>query len=259
MENFKEIPGYHGRYLIGDQGSVKSLKTNRVLTTTPGSSGYPQVTLSHMGKNKTIMVHRMVAQAFLPLIEGKGIVNHLNGNKADARACNLEWTDYSGNSLHAQANGLTPPPPAWAKGKFGADHNRSKRVYAYSAEGKLEGEYEGLSEASRALGIGVSTIGEALKNGSLTRKTNGFFFYKKVTRAEFKQVKQTLKAKLDKRGSANKQAITCFDKEGKQVGEYIGMEAAAAAYKITRFNVMDSVRYGSFNRKAGVRFVRKSP
>nr|WP_255430669.1 HNH endonuclease [Xenorhabdus sp. TS4] len=53
---------------------------------------------------KARTVHTLVAEAFLA---GSGeTVNHINGNKQDNRACNLEWASYSENHLHAVATGL---------------------------------------------------------------------------------------------------------------------------------------------------------
>ena len=56
---------------------------------------------------KTIMLHRAVAELFLPPpADGESVVNHINGNKNDANASNLEWVTKSENSLHAHRIGL---------------------------------------------------------------------------------------------------------------------------------------------------------
>ena len=49
----------------------------------------------------TYTVHRLVAEAFIPNKSGKPHVNHINGNKHDNRACNLEWATISENELHS--------------------------------------------------------------------------------------------------------------------------------------------------------------
>lgn len=90
MENFKEIAGYDGMYFIGDKGTVQSLKSQKILKTSIGNSGYPQVALSKNGVVKDFMIHRLVAKYFVENPDNKEIVNHKNGNKLDASAENLE-------------------------------------------------------------------------------------------------------------------------------------------------------------------------
>ena len=97
--NEKWIPleGYEGLYEVSDYGKIRSLnyyKQGRVcvLRCTAKNGKYLKVTLHKAGHAKTYRIHRLVAAAFLPKpSKERNQVNHINGNKTDNRASNLEW------------------------------------------------------------------------------------------------------------------------------------------------------------------------
>ena len=96
METFIKIENYNN-YSISNLGNVRNDKTDRILKSYIKPSGYKQVQLGR----KTIpqYIHRLVAIAFIPNIENKPQVNHINGNKGDNRVENLEWVTASENDL----------------------------------------------------------------------------------------------------------------------------------------------------------------
>lgn len=105
-ENWKAIAGYEGRYEVSDHGNVKSLLTNRILCPAPNSRGYMTVQLYLPGKPKSFLVHAIVAEAFFgPRPEGRQ-VNHIDGDKRNNAASNLEYVTQSINMRHADAHGL---------------------------------------------------------------------------------------------------------------------------------------------------------
>lgn len=123
MELWKDIPGYEGRYQVSDLGRVRSLPfmqryllrngaeafrrtRERVLATQLQNGGYPIVHLHRNNQRRAFTVHGLVARAFVSNPGALPEVNHINGVKTDARACNLEWTTSSGNKIHAAATGL---------------------------------------------------------------------------------------------------------------------------------------------------------
>lgn len=106
-EIWRDIDGYEGLYQVSNFGRVKSFwRGGRILKPNLNRCGYLQVTLCCGGKQKHMYVHRLVAQAFVPNPESKCEVNHIDGDKTDNRAENLEWSTAFENMRHAYATGL---------------------------------------------------------------------------------------------------------------------------------------------------------
>lgn len=94
-------------YEISNQGRLKSLKTNKLLSTSStNSEGYVIVCLRKNNKSYSKRFHRLLAEYFIPKIDGKLYVNHKNGIKTDNRIENLEWCSLKENSEHAVLNNL---------------------------------------------------------------------------------------------------------------------------------------------------------
>lgn len=119
MEIWKDIVGYEGFYQVSNQGRVKSLSRlvdnhsgfkkvlkEKILKPTISKTGYFVLSFKKENKKKTFKLHRLVAFAFIPLIEGKNYVNHINGIKLDNSIENLEWCTIKENNNHAVINNL---------------------------------------------------------------------------------------------------------------------------------------------------------
>lgn len=93
----------YDRLYVSNYGKVKNLKTNKLIKFGLNKRGYLCATISLGSReNKaSVKMHRLVAEAFIPLIEGKNHVNHKDGNKINNRADNLEWCTFEENRLHA--------------------------------------------------------------------------------------------------------------------------------------------------------------
>ena len=117
---WKPIANYEGLYEVSDEGNVRSLdryrKSNiRHVTKTFISgkelkqnlkrNGYRTVDLCKDGKVKTTLVHRIVADAFLPNPQNLRFVNHKDSNRENNRVENLEWVTSSENRTHGISNG----------------------------------------------------------------------------------------------------------------------------------------------------------
>lgn len=123
-EIWRDINGYIGFYQVSSFGNVRSLdryitKTNvhgceysiliksKILKQKKAKNGYLSVMLYDKNHNrKTILVHRLVASAFISNDMDCPQINHIDGDKTNNNVENLEWCTASYNSKHAFQNGL---------------------------------------------------------------------------------------------------------------------------------------------------------
>ena len=113
MENWKDVVGYEGHFMVSESGKIKSLDRKQLRsdgTTCPvkgkeltpfiSNVGYTRIALRNAGKQVKYSVHRLVAEAFLPKEEGRDFVNHLDGNRLNNHYSNLEWVSMQENNCH---------------------------------------------------------------------------------------------------------------------------------------------------------------
>ena len=105
------IPGVHDYYMISNQGLVYNRRAERLMSISPNSHGYACVHLSGTFGSITYPVHRLVGLKFVynPNPSIYTFINHINGNKMDPRAENLEWVTPKLNTAHAIRTGLFDP------------------------------------------------------------------------------------------------------------------------------------------------------
>lgn len=124
-----DIPGYEGLYAITEEGRVwsypkKGIGLNhngKFLKVYEDDKGYLKVILRKDSKAFNYQLHRLVAIAFIPNPEDKPQVNHIDGNKQNNCASNLEWVTLSENQKHAFKIGLQ-------KGKKSKDNPMARSV-----------------------------------------------------------------------------------------------------------------------------------
>ena len=163
-EIWRDIEDYKGLYQISNKGRVKSLKWGKERILRPGTNrlGYMFVCLYHDNMKKTVKLHRLVAQAFIPNPENKPQVNHLDENKKNNCVDNLEWASAKENSNYGTRNERLTGKPFIC-------------IIQYSKDGLFIREWKGAMEVERVIGINNRNINSCCKG---KRKSAGGFVWK---------------------------------------------------------------------------------
>lgn len=188
-EKFKPVKNYEGLYEISNLGTLRSLDKKwqtlnyksgkyitvkmkgRIIKTCVSNCGYEQTTLSKNGKQKLVLIHRLVAEAFILNTNNYPCVNHKDGNKLNNCVDNLEWCTYSYNEKHAYKNGYAK---SYLKDKYGKEHPLSKKVKQYDLKGNFIKKWNCISDVTRALGIDSGRITKCCQHQKYCHSAGGF-------------------------------------------------------------------------------------
>lgn len=167
-EIWKDIKDYEGLYQVSNLGRVMSLKynhgDNKCILNGGKSRGYLTVLL-YKGDRRKYLVHRLVAEAFLPNPDGLPCVNHKNEDKTDNRVENLEWCTYQYNNTYGnvlQKRSI----------KQINDTKKSKHVYQYTIDGEFLREWPSCMEIKRQTGFENTNISACCR--SIKKSAYGF-------------------------------------------------------------------------------------
>lgn len=186
MEEWRDIPGYNGYYQISNMGRVKSSDRSvlskdgrtkklrgKILIPRKCSNGYLAMSLSLNGNVGQPLLHRLVAIAFVKGFEEGKEVNHINEDKTDNRASNLEWITHQKNSVHGtkiqrtqktfKERGVSKGANNPMFGKFGSLNPRSKKIAQMDMNGNLIKIFDSAASAARELNGNASFISRTTK------------------------------------------------------------------------------------------------
>lgn len=183
-EIFEDIPGFAGLYQASNAGRIKSLSRNtgnqyknhnRILRLFRNRNGYLIAALCKNGEKYRFSVQRLVAITFIPNIDNKPCVHHINHCKIDNRCENLIWVTHSENVKFEYSTGGRIGKTNM-KGKLGKDNPCSVKVSQLDLDGNLIKTHDGISEAARSVGGSASHIIKVCK-GKLKKHKQSIWAY----------------------------------------------------------------------------------
>lgn len=183
-EIWKEVKGYEGLYEISNYGRCRRIAypidtqakeaqfgLPHYLKPNHGEWGHTRYALTHKGKVKLALAHRLVLEAFeVPNPHDKPHVNHIDNNPKNNYIENLEWCTHTENMQHMIKSGRK----VTYRGK---DHVESKTVHQFDKDMNFIAEYGSSGEASRKTGFLSGHIREACRG---TLKTYKGYIWKYV-------------------------------------------------------------------------------
>ena len=169
-EVWKDIEGYEGKYQISNLGNVKRLHRivksgakyttirvyeEKMLKQSLSKKGYRIISLYSDSGLKNHIVHRLVAQAFIPNPLKLPQVNHKDENKLNNVVENLEWCTAQYNNNYGTRN-------------YRNAQAKSQKIIQKDLNGNIIKEWESATEVEKQLGFEASSIRKCCLNKAKT-------------------------------------------------------------------------------------------
>lgn len=182
-EEWRTIKGYEGKYEVSNLGNVRSLDRElkvvrhgkEMIIHRKGQIIKPKIKRGYLvvhlysqieHKEKTIPIHRLVAQTFISNPENKPQVNHKDENKRNNNVENLEWCSCEYNINYGTRTKRSSI--SHTNGK------KSKKVIQYTKNMEFVKEFPSLQEVKRQLGFDPTNVSRCAKNNSINRTYKGY-------------------------------------------------------------------------------------
>lgn len=160
-EIWKDVKDYEELYQVSNLGRVKRVTSGRILKGSKQTPGYLRVDLYKNGSKSKKLIHRLVAEAFIPNSENKSQVNHIDENKTNNMVSNLEWMTAKENLNHGTRNKRS-------------SKTKSIPIIATNLKTGKSKEFYGSNECARQLNLNQGNITKVLKGRY--KQTGGYTF-----------------------------------------------------------------------------------
>ena len=148
-------------YSINEKGEIKNNITKKILRPSINKdSGYYQIDLWKDNKSRKYTLHRLVASNFIPNLENKPTVDHIDGNRLNNDISNLRWATYSEQNSRFNTFGV-----------------RSEKIKVININGE-ELIFNRIKDAAKYFNCNISNISQMLKKGTFGKrgKTRNYKF-----------------------------------------------------------------------------------
>lgn len=189
-EIWRDVIGYEGHYQVSNYGNVRSVKREPIILKGDFQrNGYRRVYLWKDGAKKNVLVHRLVALSFLPNPMNYTEINHIDEDKTNNRAENLQWCSHLYNlnygTVRERIGERNKGRAAWNKGLKCPEITERQlgkpRPHIYSTIGR----------ANTTGVIGVSPTGNGKYQASIG------FHKKQIYLGKFENIEDAVKARLN--------------------------------------------------------------
>lgn len=189
-EIWKDIEDWEGIYQISNCGRLrriswlrarKDCSNVRIRRVVNSKGWYLGIVLTEGKRRQSEKIHRLVAKAFVSNPENLLEVNHMDGNRQNNHADNLEWVDRKRNHAHA----IVHVPTMLSGLKRYNTVIRPKRIVQYNLNGRRIAEFLNSVEAQRATGVCQRNILQVAakteyKPGMVRRQAGGYIWKFKI-------------------------------------------------------------------------------
>lgn len=158
-ERWKAVKGFT-RYEVSDCGTVRNIHTKEVKAIRLTKTGYCITDLKENGRKKTAYVHRLVAEAFVDNPDNLPHINHIDENKQNNTATNLEWCSAEYNNRYGTHNEKIKATQTEKCGKCVAKVD--------AATGDVIEVFNSMTDAAESIGVKKQAISYALSSENRT-------------------------------------------------------------------------------------------
>ena len=160
-EIWKNVKGYEELYKVSNTGKILNIKKDRLIKSKKNNRDYVQIRLYKDGKVEHWLLHRLVAANFIDNPNGYPQVNHIDEDKNNNNASNLEWCTNYYNRHYGTGYQRSVENHDYKK----IARLNSKPVKQFDKDGNLLNTYFGVKEAERQTNINEANIRRSIRQG----------------------------------------------------------------------------------------------